>query len=525
MKDQDEIASSFSASRRSRVVELSLLAMILFLAGALRLHQIGRESLGVDELYSVHFATARGPWEANMPSGVVMDPAVNLQSLRGAPPPWRVWTSMGYDTHPPLHPLALRIWMSCFGESDVPLRLCSVVFSLFTIAFLFDAVRTIGGRGAALWTAAIAAVAAPQIEFAQEVRSYAMLSAACGAAVAVCARIVVHGATNRRCMLFAAVSLIAMLTHYWAVGVLTPVAIATALLLDRGGRVRFLSSIALAAIAFAVIWGPFFWQQRANFSRNMEWIADHDPGMIFRTFRRAAIVPLRLLFTPPPAMLDQASSGAGLAWLPATVLLVLPAMALRTHRAAWIFLAAFLGAIFLVAVMDVAQERQTLNKIRFTLHAAVGLFPLLAMIRIRDRGIGAYLVPAIVFLACLLALPRAWDNREPPWREYAQTATHDSTGRETIVILRDPQLPSRATQAWLGFSRYTDLSDRASLILETEATPQVNTVLRARGRALVLSGAPDTRIEDYIAPPFTRVRSGWIPDAGAFEVIEFPPDK
>jgi hypothetical protein len=503
---------------------LAALIGILLLAATLRWHNIGRESLGVDELYSVHFATARGPWEANMPAGVMMDPAVNLQSIRKAPPWWRAWTSMGYDTHPPLHAIALRLWMHGFGESDVALRALSLLFTLCTIVFLFDAVRNACGAGPALWTAAIAALAAPQIEFAQEVRSYAMLSAACAAAVAIGVRILVCGASVRRCALFALVSLVAMLTHYWAVGVLAPVAIATLLLIDRQSRVRLAGCIAAAALVFAIVWGPFFWQQRGNFSRNMGWIADHDPGLFPRTLRRAAIVPLRLLFTPPPAILDQASSGAGIAWLPAASLLVLPALALRAHRAAWIFLPAFLGTIFLVAAMDVFQERQTLNKIRFTLHAAVGLLPLLAMIRLRPRGVQAHWVPATVVLACALALPRAWDSREPPWRAYAASAALDSNGREAVVVLRDADRPSRATQTWLGFSRYADLSTRAAVVLEEMATPQVDRALRAKGRAIVLYSEPEVPIERFIAAPFIRVRSGWVPETGAFEVIEFPPE-
>lgn len=512
-------------SPRLRWGSIVILIGILTIAAALRWHNIGRESLGVDELYSVHFATARGPWEANMPAGVMMEPAMNLQSIRNAPPWWRIWTSMGYDTHPPLHAVALRLWMHIFGESDVALRSLSLLFSLCTIIFLFVAVHIACGTTWALWTAAIAALAAPQIEYAQEVRSYAMLSAVCAAAAAIAVLIVVRGASVRRCAAFAFVSLLAMLTHYWALGILAPVAIATLLLIDRSGRGRFVLAIGAAAVVFAFIWGPFLWRQRDNFSTNMEWIADHDPGTILRTFRRAAIVPVRLLFTPPPAMIDQAASGAGLSWLPAAVLLVVPALALRTHRAASLFLWAFLGAIFLVAAMDVLQERQTLNKIRFTLHAAVGLYPLLVMIRLRERGFGAHLVPALVFVACLLALPRAWDNREPPWRDYARAATQDSNGSETVVILRDPLLSFRATQSWLGFSRYADLSKRAAVILETAASEQVNSALHARKRAIVLCPAPEVRIEDYIAPPFIRVKSGWIPDAGAFEVIEFPQEK
>lgn len=510
------------ASPRLRWESLLILIAILAIAATLRSHNIGRESLGVDELYSVHFATARGPWEANMPAGVMMEPAVNLQSIRNAPPWWHAWTSMGYDTHPPLHAIALRLWMTVLGESDVTLRALSVLFSLCTIVFLFDAVRTACGNGPALWTAAIGALAAPQIEFAQEVRSYAMLSAACAAAVAIGVRIVVHGASARRCALFAIVSLVAMLTHYWAVGVLAPVAIATMLLIDRNGRIRFASCLIAAAVMFAIVWGPFFWEQRANFSRNMGWIADHDAGLFLRTLRRAAIVPLRLLFTPPPAMVDQASTGGGLAWLPAALLLVVPALALRMHRAAWIFLSAFLGTIFLVAAMDVVQERQTLNKIRFTLHAAVGLFPLLAMIQIRPRGLLAHMVPAAVVLACALALPRAWDSREPPWRAYAAEATKETNGHAAFVILRDPQHASRATQTWLGFSRYADPSAHAAVILEALATPAVDHALRAKGRAIVLCSEPEVPIEQFIAPPFTHLKSGWIPEAGAFEVIEFP---
>jgi len=92
-------------------------------------------------------------------------------------PWWQIWTHMHGDTHPPLYHTMLRFWQAMFGSGEAAVRWPSVIFSMLALVALFDAVRTLNGIRPALWATGLMALAAPQIQYAQEARSYAPLLA------------------------------------------------------------------------------------------------------------------------------------------------------------------------------------------------------------------------------------------------------------------------------------------------------------------------------------------------------------
>lgn len=115
---------------------------IALLALALRIYQIGGESLWLDE------------W----------------LSLRGA-------ERMDHlNRHRPVFYLFLRGWL-WFGGSDVWVRLPAVIFGTIGILLLFPVARRLADTSVALIACLIMAVAVPELDHSQEVRMYTMASA------------------------------------------------------------------------------------------------------------------------------------------------------------------------------------------------------------------------------------------------------------------------------------------------------------------------------------------------------------
>ena len=108
-----------------------LLLGTMAVAVAARLAHVSGGSLTFDEAWSLRIA--RGPGLAD------------------------VVRASGQDTHPPLHPLLLHVWMSLFGSSEAAVRSLSVVFGvlLVPVACAF-AVRWRGRRAALLVGLAVA---------------------------------------------------------------------------------------------------------------------------------------------------------------------------------------------------------------------------------------------------------------------------------------------------------------------------------------------------------------------------------
>jgi 4-amino-4-deoxy-L-arabinose transferase-like glycosyltransferase len=126
-----------------------VLAGIMAAAAALRLYRLDAESLWLDETFSV--AVARGSW------------SYLFEQIVG-------------DFHPPLYFVLLKLWFAVTDESGWAARLLSVVWSVGVVAATYAAGRTFVDRGTGILAAAIVAVAAFQVEYAQEARMYSLLA-------------------------------------------------------------------------------------------------------------------------------------------------------------------------------------------------------------------------------------------------------------------------------------------------------------------------------------------------------------
>lgn len=492
-----------------------LLGLILAAGLGLRLYGLGTPALDVDELFTVHFASGRGAWETALPLHTVLHPAPAVQDLSSGAPWWRVWTSMGYDTHPPLHPLLLRGWSALAGQSDAAQRGLSVLLSLLTVVLLFDAVRTMHGDSAGLWAAALAAVAGPQIQYAQEIRSYAMMLTLGAAALAIAARISAGRSRGWRLPIaLASVCLVGVLTHYWSIGVLAPAALFALVRADSSTRRRLLICLGASAAVFFLAWGPFFWQQRGNFQKNMLWIADTDPDHIGRSLRLVAALPIRLLFDIAGQAASPIVYVAALLYVAAGILAVT-----RRREGYWLWTAALLLPIALVLSADLAQQRKTLTLIRYTLPASLGLFAVFATLASGRRNPGRHLVPAMALIACLIALPRAWDRGKPAWRELAARSIGTMQDGDALAILCPPDGHWMGAIIYMALTRYAGAPPGPAVILNAPAGADVVAKLKPRSSVVVVSNSSNPPIGPWLGELGTVAEDDRVPGAGSVQIL------
>jgi mannosyltransferase len=131
----------------SRLV-LATLVLIVAAGALLRVHELGSESVWLDEAFSIklsHYA----------PAGIIEE------------------TSK--DVHPPLYYFALHYWMLLFGDSESGTRLLSALFGVLAVVATYKTAAHLFGRATALVAAALLALSRFHLEFSQEARMYTLL--------------------------------------------------------------------------------------------------------------------------------------------------------------------------------------------------------------------------------------------------------------------------------------------------------------------------------------------------------------
>ncbi len=141
--------------------------LILWLAFGLRLYRLDAQSIWWDEGHSIFVASHSIPQIPTLPA---------------------------MDVHPPAYFTLLHLWMAIAGRSELALRYLSVLFSLLTIALLWRAAASMSngqgrfkfetgsfslvytGQGTSLLASLLAALSPLYVTYAQEVRSYAMIT-------------------------------------------------------------------------------------------------------------------------------------------------------------------------------------------------------------------------------------------------------------------------------------------------------------------------------------------------------------
>jgi len=495
-----------------------IFSFILLVAIALRTYRISSASLWADEIMSLQQSTGRPAAQFDPPTDHIVAPGGDPTGMHDRRP----WSAMRgallHDTHPPLYISSLRIWRLVFGESDVAARSLSAMWSVLSVLLLFDIARWLHGRTAGLWAAALMALASPQIEYAQETRGYAMFVALSLAALDSLVRIEKLGRSPWRLIAVGAAVLAATLTHYFAAPVDVAIG-AYALIRLRGrDRVATMAALAIAGAIFAVAWGPVFWAQRPNFTRNMGWIADGPEAHVLRTVQRLALLPLRFFVVPMQKWENVGRVSA--------VLFVLPLLRLWWRRDLLLWCLLGVAAIGTVVVSDLKDQTRALEIMRYTLAAAPAAYAVVAALLIDlPRPWLRHALPMAAALACVLSIEETYSRYwKPDLRGYA-TRFNADVGSDDVVL-------STATGPWdwyhpVLYSAITHYAPQASrgtrplIVLTEPASADVIAQLRRAPRVWIVSGDENPAI-DKLIPGAQRRNLRGVPYVGFYQQVIMP---
>jgi 4-amino-4-deoxy-L-arabinose transferase-like glycosyltransferase len=151
------------------------------------------------------------------------------------------------ENSPPLWYLLAWVFERVLGDGEVALRLPSALAGIALVPVCWALGHELAGRGAAAACAALASFGPLFVWYSQEARVYALFALLCGVAT-VCFLRAERDPSPRRMAAFAASGGLALLTHYFAVFLLAPMA----LWLLRDARQRRPALAAVAAIAIVV---------------------------------------------------------------------------------------------------------------------------------------------------------------------------------------------------------------------------------------------------------------------------------
>lgn len=130
-----------------RRVDLAILLIILLACG-LRLYAIDRQDIWGDEAFSI--------WLSSQPLPQVV--------------------AGGADTHPPLYPLLLHVWLRLAGSSSFATRFLSVLIGTLTVPAVYILGSRAFGQGTGQLAALLAAVSPALVYYAQETRMYGLVT-------------------------------------------------------------------------------------------------------------------------------------------------------------------------------------------------------------------------------------------------------------------------------------------------------------------------------------------------------------
>jgi 4-amino-4-deoxy-L-arabinose transferase-like glycosyltransferase len=451
--------------------------VILLVGTLVRVRELGAESFWTDEFFSLVASSGYTIVIWPPPGPATMD-TLRHTRLEDARPIWAIPRAMRYDTHPPIYFVLLRLWRDAFGDGEAAVRSISVVASLLSVLVLFDVVRVLGGTPAALWAAALLALAPPAVYFARAGRSYALLILLLLIAASALARLERDGPSRIWTTILGLSAVGAFLTHYYAIGFLAGLFVHAVLRLQGRARFQAIGAFFAAALVVVVTWGPMLIAQSAVVSRAMAWNLGR-PGGPPALLVRLLCLPVTVLFSAS-SLIDAHSAWLGLSWLVvAAIVWRRPSFRMFAWGAA--------GAIALVFLVDVVRDSRQLDFVRYVLPATPAACALAASLatppsRLRHA--------ALVVLAAGLAawVPRVYMPIGPAWRDFASRVNQLAPPSQLLVLWGGYESNSTGLMA-LG--TYSPPLERHLFVVPSQPSDADLAPLKQAGEFFVL--APDER--------------------------------
>ena len=245
------------------------------------------------------------------------------------------------------------------------------------------------------------AVAAPQIQYAQETRSYALLLTEGMIAAAAMARLERLGPNIMRAVVLTLAVTAMALTHYFAIGAIAALTVYAFFYLKVAARRKAVIALAWALVLGLLLWAHEFILQWHSFSADsISWLYDPSSHFLRLTFARILLLPGRYLF-------DSKGPLQAVSIILAIVFLV-PLFGQRRKSAAMLWWFWLVGTILPVAAGDLIHHYKQLGLIRYTLLAAPAVYILLTTVPqwiTGPRWLG-WTIPVAVAICCIAAIPR-----------------------------------------------------------------------------------------------------------------------
>ncbi|WP_135364193.1 glycosyltransferase family 39 protein [Halosimplex halophilum] len=271
----DSVESTLPDGVTERVDDLESVGLpgaVVVVALVVRLRALTAESLWMDEVYSITYATERS----------------TLAILTELPLE---------DPHPPLYYLLLRGWTAVFGASKAATRSMSVVFGVAAVALLFALGRRLYDRETATVGAAMLALSGMHLYFSQDTRMYSLYTALAVASLYWYVRIVFDGDRSRRTLAgYVAATVLLGYTHVFGLFLVLAqncYLLVHVLRTERSTGVELLRNWVGLQAATALLLGPFLAVLGMRLlgyppfdSASPTWIPVPEPGLLVDTVAR-----------------------------------------------------------------------------------------------------------------------------------------------------------------------------------------------------------------------------------------------
>jgi uncharacterized membrane protein len=181
-------------------------------------------------------------------------------------PLWDIVTGKVHDLgNPPLHFVLLHLWGGLFGTSEAALRSLSALAAAISIPVLYDVARRLTGPAIAATATALFAFSPLQIYFAQEARTYTLVTLLVLTATNLLLRLVENPRRPALWVAYAVTTFLSMYAHYFAAFVILAqlVWVIAEHRADRALVGRMAAALVAAALMY-MVWIPSFIAQATS---------------------------------------------------------------------------------------------------------------------------------------------------------------------------------------------------------------------------------------------------------------------
>lgn len=237
--DDASVARTDPAALRAPRLDVIVLAAVIVLGALLRFVTIAHQSFWVDEATTAH--------ELSLSLGGLMHAIHHTEST------------------PPLYYLLAWVWAKVFGTGEVALRSLSALAGTALIPVAWACGRTLVSRATGLVAAGLTACNPFLIWYSQEARAYMLFALLCGLSLLFFARAVDERGGPRDLAAWAVVSVLALLTHFFAGFVLAPEALWLLWRLRSRGAIAAVAVVAVVQLALLPL-------SLSDHSSRLDWI-------------------------------------------------------------------------------------------------------------------------------------------------------------------------------------------------------------------------------------------------------------